>query len=127
MDLQQPLIELVTRVDGATGAILADSEGEEITSWVVPEQTEWTELTPEERQKLIGAYQTIQLNTCRQIMQQFQQGEVRQLICRYDVATVLARAINNDYALILTMQSDGNVGKGMYYLNQAAELIRQDL
>jgi predicted regulator of Ras-like GTPase activity (Roadblock/LC7/MglB family) len=127
MDLTQPLVDLVARVDGAFGAILADREGEEVTSYTLPVKSDWHTLTPEERLKLIGAYQTINLNTCRQLMRQLQMGNVRQMICRYDEATVLIRSLGSDYALILTMEPDGNVGKGLFCLNRTAEMISQDL
>ena len=127
MDLRQPLVDLVNRVDGSFGVILADKEGEEVTSYTLPAGTEQTEAPSQERLKLIGAYQAINLNTCKQLMQQFQMGRVRQMICRYERATVLIKPVNDDYALILTMEGDGNVGKGMFYLSQTAKIISQDL
>ncbi|HWQ32816.1 MAG TPA: roadblock/LC7 domain-containing protein [Blastocatellia bacterium] len=127
MDLKQPLVDLVSRVDGAFGAILADREGEEVSSYTLPGRTERAESAGPERLKLIGAYQIINLNTCQEMMQQFQLGSVKQMICRYEKATVLIRSLGGDYALILAMENDGNVGKGIFYLNQAAEVISQDL
>ncbi len=127
MDLNEPLVTLVSKVDGAFGAILSDREGEEVTSYSLAKVAGLSEVEMEDRMKLLGAYQTINLNTCRQLARQFQMGKTKQMICRYDLATVLIRSLNGDYALILAMQNDGNIGKGMFYLNQAAELINQDL
>ncbi|HZS09853.1 MAG TPA: hypothetical protein VFD58_33815 [Blastocatellia bacterium] len=127
MDLNQPLVDLVNKVDGAFGAILADKEGEEITSHTLPAKAAWTDSSPEERMKLIGAYQVINLSACRQMMRQLQMGNVRQLTLRYDAATILIKALKENFALILAIEEGGNIGKGLFYLDRAAEIINQDL
>lgn len=127
MDLTQPLINLVNKVNGAYGAILADNEGEEVTSYAVGEKLALPQREMTERMKLIGAYQAINLHSYRQMMEQLQAGNLNQMICSYMDATILIRAINKDYALILAMQPEGNIGKGLFYLNQAADVLRADM
>ncbi|MFN0121739.1 MAG: roadblock/LC7 domain-containing protein [Blastocatellia bacterium] len=127
MDLTQPLIDLVNRVNGAYGAILTDGGGDIITSYTIPEENIYPELPIEDRMQLIGAYQVINLKLCKQITGQFRLGNLKQMICRYSNASILVQALNDDYALLLALSAEGNLGKGRYYIQHAADLIRQDL
>jgi predicted regulator of Ras-like GTPase activity (Roadblock/LC7/MglB family) len=80
-----------------------------------------------DRVRLIGAYQTISMDSCRTTSGNLGHGAVRQMICRYETSTAISRPVTDDYTLTLLIKSDGNVGQGMMYLNQAAEIIREDL
>jgi len=127
MDLKLPLARLVEKVDGAFGAILADSDGEAVTIFALPDQVGTNGCVGDERIKLIGAYHTITLRDCCQLSQQFNAGAMTHLVCRFEAVTVLIRALKNNYALILAMQTSSNVGQGMLYLDRTAEIINQDL
>lgn len=127
MNLTLPLADLVTKVDGAFGAILADSDGEAVTIFSLPDQIGENCYTGDERIKLIGAYQIITLRACAKLALQFNTGSVTHLVCHFDTATILVRALKNDYALMLAMQTSSNIGQGMFYLDQTAELISHDL
>lgn len=127
MNLNLPLAELVTKVDGAFGAILADSDGEAVSIFALRDQVGEECYTGDERIKLIGAYQIITLRACAKLAQQFKTGSVTHLVCHYDTATILIRALKNDYALMLAMQTSSNIGQGMFYLDQTAEIISHDL
>ena len=81
----------------------------------------------DERIKLIGAYQMITLRACSRLAQQFDTGAITHLICRYEAATVLIKALRHNYALVLVCQANSNTGQGMLYLNEAAEIINQDM
>jgi predicted regulator of Ras-like GTPase activity (Roadblock/LC7/MglB family) len=132
MNLTLPLAELVAKVDGAFGAILADSDGEAVSVYALPDQAGAAETGGEsyvgnERIKLIGAYQTITLRACCQLTQRFNTGAVTHLVCHFDTATILIKALKNNYALMLALHNNSNVGQGMLYLDQTADLISQDL
>jgi predicted regulator of Ras-like GTPase activity (Roadblock/LC7/MglB family) len=127
MDLTLPLANLVTKVDGAFGAVLADSDGEAVTVFSLPDQVGPDCYEGDERIKLIGAYQTITLRACRKLCQQFNTGSVTHLVCRFESATILIKALKNNYALMLALHPESNVGQGMVYLEQTAELINEDL
>jgi predicted regulator of Ras-like GTPase activity (Roadblock/LC7/MglB family) len=127
MNLNLPLADLVTKVDGAFGAMLADSGGEAVVVFSLPDQIGADCYFGEERIKLIGAYQIITLRACRHLTQQCKTGTVTHLVCHYDTATILIRALKNNYALMLAMQASSNIGQGMFYLDQTAEIINQDL
>ncbi len=127
MDLRLPLTELVTKVNGAFGAILTDSDGEAVSVFALPDQTDESPYTGKERLQLIGAYHIITLRSCLSLSQRFNTGTVNHLICRFASATVLIKALKNNYALMLAMRADGHVGKGLLYLNEIAEIINQDL
>jgi|GEM_PF-2973440 len=127
MDLTLPLTDLVTKVAGAFGAILVDADGEAVTIFALPDQVGLDCCVGDERIKLIGAYQIITLRACSHLARQFKIGEVQHLVCRYGAAAVLIKALKNNYALVLVMQDSGNIGQGAVYLDQAAEVINQDL
>jgi predicted regulator of Ras-like GTPase activity (Roadblock/LC7/MglB family) len=127
MNLNLPLADLVSKVDGAFGAILADSDGEAVVVFSLPDQVGADCYLGDERIKLIGAYQTITLRACCKLAQRFKTGAVTHLVCHYEMATILIRALKNDYALMLAMQTSSNIGQGMFYLEETAELISHDL
>lgn len=127
MDLNEPLIKLVNRVDGAFAAILTDNEGEQIVAFNLPGRVGVFPAVLNDRVRLIGAYQTVSMDSCRTIAGNLQQGEVRQVVCRYEEGTALSRPVTDEYTLTLLLKNDGNVGQGMLYLNKTAEIIKEDL
>jgi predicted regulator of Ras-like GTPase activity (Roadblock/LC7/MglB family) len=127
MDLNEPLITLVNKVDGAFAAILTDNEGEQVVAFNLPGRVGIFPTVLNDRVRLIGAYQTISMDSCRTTSGNLGHGAVRQIICRYETSTAISRPVTDDYTLTLLIKSDGNVGQGMMYLNQAAEIIREDL
>lgn len=121
MDLTQPLIELVTRVSGAVGAVLIDSEGEAITYFSVNGKD------GNERTRLIGAYHRIWLNDYQNLTQQMRLGKMQHLIQRYETGTVFVKALQDNYALVLIGEREMFFGQGIAQLEQIGEVITQDL
>jgi len=132
MDLRQPLAELVARVPGAFGAILVDKDGEDIVLVALPDQTgvegfSLAEMSAEERIKLIGAYHTITLRDCLQLAAEFRLGQTDLLVHRYEAGSILIKAIKGGYALMLVLQPDSVIGRGLFHLNETSKLISEDL
>ena len=127
MDLTLPLAELVTQVDGAFGAVLVDNDGEAVSFFALPGPPEPGVCEGEERVKLIGAYQIITLRACRRLARQFGASALKHLVCRFETSIIIIKALDGNYALMLAMREDSNVGRGMIYLDRTAEIINQDL
>lgn len=119
MDLTQPLKDLVANVPGAVGAVLIDSEGDAVTHFSAPDETE--------RIRLISAYHRIWLRDCVTLSNQLRLGEMDHLIQCYEYGTVLVKALQGDYAIVLIGGVDMYVGQGLLQLDQIGKLINKDL
>jgi predicted regulator of Ras-like GTPase activity (Roadblock/LC7/MglB family) len=127
MDLRQPLAELVSRVPGATGAILVDSDGEAVVVYAAPGQRAPDGYTAEERVKLIGAYHMIALRDAEQLSAGFGYGPTKYLVHRYEMGTVVTKPLSGGYALMLVLQGESYVGQGLLHLSRAGKIVSEDL
>ncbi|HYE75156.1 MAG TPA: hypothetical protein VEF04_17575 [Blastocatellia bacterium] len=127
MNLKEPLADVVNRVPGAVGAILVDNDGEAVVLYAASNQVHTNGYTPEERIKLIAAYHTISLRDASQFSKQFGFGQINHLVHRYEAGTVVTKPLDDGYALLLVLESESYVGKGLLYLNQAGAVISEDL
>lgn len=119
MDLTEPLKTLVANVPGAVGAVLLDNEGEAVTYFTAPEETE--------RIRLIAAYHRIWLNDCLALSERLQTGQLDHLIRVYEAGTVLVKALPGKHAIALIGTTEMFVGQGLWQLNQVGHLIADDL
>jgi predicted regulator of Ras-like GTPase activity (Roadblock/LC7/MglB family) len=119
MDLTEPLKTLVASVPGAVGAVLLDNEGEAVTYFTAPEETE--------RIRLIAAYHRIWLNDCLALSERLQVGQLDHLVQIYEAGTVLVKAMPGKHAIALIGTTEMIVGQGLWQLNQTGKLIAEDL
>ncbi len=127
MDLKQPLQELLRKTSGASGAILIDNEGEAITYLAKEGVETLSEISEDERVRLIGAYQRILLRECKRTVEEMRIGKLSNIVIRYESGIVAVRALKEEYALVLIGCHEMLIGQGLFYLNKYAEIIDSDL
>ena len=127
MDLKQPLQDLLRKTSGSSGAILIDNEGEAITYLAKEGVETLSEISEDERVRLIGAYQRIVLRECKRTVEEMRIGKLSNIVIRYESGIVAVRALKEEYALVLIGGHDMLIGQGLFYLNKYAEIIDSDL
>lgn len=120
MPLQRILEGLVERVPGARAAVLADGEGESVAAYTAGEGTDYDI-------KFIGAHHGIILNRARRLLGQLQLGETRELTFVQDQFQVLTAAVNHDYYVVLTLDSQTALGRARYELRQALAQLKKEI
>lgn len=113
------LAELVTSVDGSIGAAFIDHYGEAVEAYSV--------LGDEDYIRLLGAYEGITLQNSRTIMRELEAGSVDYYFCAYENASLLIKALHQDYLLLLALSPDANIGQGVYRIQRAADGFNREI
>jgi predicted regulator of Ras-like GTPase activity (Roadblock/LC7/MglB family) len=103
MPYQSLLDQLARDVDGVLAALLLDSEGE-----VAVESG-----APNDRHRLIGAYQGIALTLARKTNARHGVGGIRLITCRYRWGQVILRPLKDGYYLVVSLSSEVQLARGI--------------
>ena len=112
------LMELVSTVDGATGAIIVAHDGEGV-HWCVSNNSE--------RLRLRGAYVAFVMQTFRAAVSRAGLGHLRHLVVEHDGASLIAHEIDNDCSVVLELKPGETVGRAVYQLRTAAAKLRDEI
>lgn len=112
------LNELVSSVDGATGAIIVAVDGEAV-QWGASERSE--------RLRLRGAYIAVVMQTFRAAAARVGLGRLQHLVVEYNGATVIAQEIDNDCSVVLELNTRASVGRAVYRLQTATARLRDEI
>ena len=104
------LKRLVSSVDGATGALLLESDGEAV-QWYCPAGAE--------RLRLRCAYLVNVLQSCRTATARLNVGEIGHLAISYDGASFVVQEVIPGYYLLLEMSPQANLASALHRLKQA--------
>ncbi|HEY6009527.1 MAG TPA: roadblock/LC7 domain-containing protein, partial [Geobacteraceae bacterium] len=104
------ITELVDRTPGATGAILADWEGEAVVQYGHDDDYEL---------KVLGAHGGILFNLIKDIHGNYAVGEVEDAVIATDCCQVLVGAVGPDYCLVMTIGPGAILGRARYRFRQA--------
>jgi len=112
------LNELVSSVEGATGAIIVAVDGEAVG---------WGASSFNERLRLRGAYAAFVMQTFRAAAGRAGLGHLKHLVVEYNGATLVAQEIDNDCSLVLELNATANVGRAVYRIQAAAPKLRHEI
>jgi len=102
----KPLLqELIDSVPGASGAIIADWEGEAVDHVARMDDYEL---------RVIGAHKGIILGNLRQVMNRLQEDHLQEVVIATSDAQVLILPVTHDYFLVLVTHRDAVVGQALY-------------
>ncbi|MFY9553148.1 MAG: hypothetical protein WAV20_14140 [Blastocatellia bacterium] len=118
MSIEALLNELVSSVDGATSAILLETDGEAV---------QWCSATDNERLKLRGAYVSVVLRSFRQLADPANMEGSRCLVLEYEGSNLVAKEINHDCFVMLELGASTNIGEAMFRLKRTAEELRVEM
>ncbi|WP_020676680.1 roadblock/LC7 domain-containing protein [Geopsychrobacter electrodiphilus] len=112
------LQEMLDRLPGAQGAIIADWEGEAVDQVARIDDFEI---------KVLGAHKGIILTRLRETLHRLDGGELEEVLIQYENAKVLIVPLNEDYFLVLTIDPDEMVGKAAFELRRCAVRLRLEI
>jgi len=115
MSLRDQLKEMVESVGGGMGAVIMGYDGIAIDEYIKPEATI-------DIQMMAVEYAAM-LKEIKKTIEVLNSGAVEEISINTDRAQVLIRVIDEDFFVVMALQSEGNYGKGRYLLRvEAPEL-----
>jgi len=118
MPFKTILKELVESVPHATGAILADWEGEAVEQHCLYDDYEL---------KVIAAHKGIVLNRMKEIHASFPCGELRDAVISTASHHILTGLVGPEYSLVMTLGREGIVGLALYRFRNALKLLEKEI
>ena len=118
MPFKTILRELVESVPSATGAILADWEGEAVEQYCLYDDYEL---------KIIAAHKGIVLSRMKEVHAPFPGGEVDDAVITTDSRHILTGAIGPDYSLVMTLDRGAMVGQALYYFRNSVKRLAKEI
>jgi predicted regulator of Ras-like GTPase activity (Roadblock/LC7/MglB family) len=111
------LEELVSKVDGAHGAIFLEKDGEAVA---------WYDRGDGERLRLRAAYSAVVLEAARALAREMRVGATRRLVLAYDDAKFIIEELESGYFLVLELDGSAGIGKAIYQLKPTVDKLRQE-
>ena len=118
MPFKALLKELVASVQGASGAMLLEADGEAV---------QWYTETQVERLRLRGAYIAMVLRGASRATAHANLGDTGCTILQYDGASFLGQQVERDYFLVLELDSSANMGQAIHRIQPVVASIRREL
>ena len=118
MPFKKLLTTLVESVPGASGAILADWEGEAVEQHTRGDAYEI---------KVTAAHWGILLTRLKGLHEKYAAGSVQQSVISTDDQHVIIGAIGDDYALVMTMTRNALPLLGLQRFREIAELLHKEI
>lgn len=118
MPFKSILRELVESVPGATGAILADWEGEAVEQHCLYDDYEL---------KIIAAHKGILLTRIKEVHAAFAGGEPDDAVITTDSRHILSGVVGADYSLVMTLDRGAVVGLALYRFRRSLKLLEKEI
>ena len=118
MPFKTILVNLMNSVPGATGAILADWEGEAVEQSCLYEIYDL---------KVIGAHKGILLNLLKDAHQRMAAGELRYTVITTERQHILTGPIGADYFLVMTLDKGAIVGLAAHFFQGVLKRMYEEI
>src|SRR6266567_7644420 len=112
------LKELVESVPGATGAILADWEGEAVEQYCLYDDYEL---------KIIAAHKGIVLSRMKEVYAAFPASELGDAVITTDTRHILMGTVGPDYSLVMTLDREAVVGRALYRFRDSVKRLAKEI
>lgn len=118
MGLKGSLQEIVEKVGGGVGALIMGYDGIPIEEYILASDFDV--------QLMAVEYVNVMKEVKRSI-DVLKTGELEEIIISTEQSRIIIRSICEDYFIMLTLNSDGNYGKGRYLLKREIPRLREEL
>ena len=112
------LRSLVSRVDGAQGAIFLDGDGEAVM---------WHTLGDSGELRLRAAYVALLVKTSRSITARLGNGSIRSLLVEYENSQFLIENLVRDYILALELDKSANLAQAFVQIRPVVNVLCQEI
>jgi len=116
---EEALQKVVEGTPGGLAGLLMDFEGIPLATYAREEAALDMEA--------IGAEVSVIVKSIQRATEMLEAGETREVSMKSDKMVTIIRVLNETYFLALSMQPDGNFGKGRYLLRVTAPQIVSEL
>ena len=118
MPFKTLLTKLVEAVPGASGAILADWEGESVEQFSLGDPFEM---------KVTAAHWGIVLTLLKGLHAKYSTGPVREAVISTDQQHVIVGTLGDDYALVMTMNQSALPLAALHSFRETAGLLMKEI
>ncbi len=118
MPFKAILKALVESVPAASGAILADWEGEAVEQFCLYDDYEI---------KVTGAHEGIILNHFKDVYGAFPTGGLEEVVTVTDEQQVIAGMIGADYSLVMTLGRDALLGLALHRFHETVKVLEKEI
>lgn len=118
MPFKRLLSELVRNVPGASGAILADWEGEAVDQVARMDDYEL---------KVVGAHQGVILYQLKETLERMEENEVRELVITTASNQTVVLPITADYFLVLILDKGDVLGRALFEARRCVSRLKSEI
>ena len=118
MELREKLKEIVEKVGGGVGAVIMGYDGIPIEEHMKEGIFDVQILAVEYANVLKEVKRTIAV---------LKTGEMEEIMITTGQSRIIIRSVNEDFFIMLALDSDGNFGKGRYLLKREVPRLREEL
>lgn len=118
MPFKALLGNMVQRVPGAQGAILADWEGEAVDQ---------VGLMDDYDLKLIGAYKGVILTNLRDVANRLNHDQLKEIIITTERAQMIVLPVTLDYFLVFTLNRSDVMGRALFEARRCIQALQREI
>lgn len=118
MVLNDVLKEVVEKVGGGVGAVIMGYDGISIDEYIKSEVPDV--------QLMAVEYANV-LKEVKRTTEVLKSGDMEEIILTTGLSKIIIRALNDDFFIMLALDSGGNYGKGRYLLKRHAPKLLEEL
>ena len=118
MPFKTILFSLITKVPGATGAVLADWEGETVEHCSGGDDYEV---------KVVGAHLAIILNQLKDLQARLAGEVINDAVITTADQRLVVGTVGSDYCLVLTLSRQVVAGKARFHFDEAKALLAKEI
>jgi predicted regulator of Ras-like GTPase activity (Roadblock/LC7/MglB family) len=118
MAFKEILGKLVAAVPGATGAILADWEGEAVDQ--VARMDDY-------QLKIIGAHQGVILSRLRELVRRLEGCDPKEIVVTSADVEVLVMPVTHEYFLVLTLERGESFGRALFEARRCVVRLKKEI
>jgi predicted regulator of Ras-like GTPase activity (Roadblock/LC7/MglB family) len=112
------LRKLVEDTPHASGAVVADWEGEAVEHHCLYDDYEL---------KLLGAHKGIILNRMREIHGDLTAGDLQDVVITTGKQLIIIGVVGPEYSLVMTLAREALIGQALYRFRQAVKLLEKEI
>ena len=118
MSIDSALKKLVRQVEGATGAIVLEADGEAV---------QWYAIEDSDRLRLRSAYVAVVVKACQTSASRAALGGLKGMILNYDRCSLVVREIESDCFVVLELGPTANIGQALFRLDPVVRELRHEI
>lgn len=116
MPFRAMLENLVSSIEGATGALVLEADGEAV---------QWHAQTDAERLRLRAAYIAVAMQSARALTERLRLNNVGYLVLEYDGASFILQELDGYYFLALELETGANIGQAIHQIQPVIAHLRR--